>query len=180
MKLADIDAIWVTSDRTHNDVYIPTVVLGEDLAIPLPGAKAAAYANTVLNACAYAEYDAAVYAQLRGAGVDERLTATVLLDLRNDRPPLDQASTAPLAFDPLVTARDHTPAIHVSASGEKFCQWTTADARGHAMHVLDMATAVPLDAAYLRHLIGPVNLPAHVARAMVDDLRNWRIEAATP
>jgi hypothetical protein len=176
VNLADIDAIWVISDRTADDVYIPTIQLGEDLAIPLPGAKATAYATTVLTAVAYAEYDAAVFAQMRlGVGVPEDLVATVLQGLREDRPPLDDATTAPLRFDPLISSRDKTAAVHVSLNGERFCQWTAADARGHAVHVLDVATGVPLDAAYLTHLRG-LNIAAERARSLVDDLRNWRVE----
>lgn len=170
------DAIWVISDRTHNDVYVTAVQVGPDTTIVLDRDRAVRYGMTVITAVQYAEYDAAVFAQAKDTGMDDRTAAQMVMDLRADRPPLDDDATAPLRFDPILAFKTKEAAVHVSLQGELFSQWTAADANGHAMHVLQVASAVDLDGAYRRYLFGTVGLDAARAAMLVDDLGHYRSE----
>ena len=71
------DAVWVLSDVAADGTYVVTVQAGPDDAWVLDRpAAAAAYADAVLTAVAYAEYDAAVLAQLT-SGMQKPLTLEV-------------------------------------------------------------------------------------------------------
>lgn len=170
------DAIWVISDRTIDDRYMVVVQVGPDTIVSLPTREAAeAYARTVIGAAAYAEYDAAILSQMmRVTKSDMAVSASVMADLRDRRPALDNAATAPLTFTPLVSARTNKPVIHVALNGALFSQWTPEDARGHALHVLDAAAVVGLDAAFLAYQLTELGLDAPRARAVVDQLREHR------
>jgi hypothetical protein len=170
------DAIWVISDRTPDDTYLVVVQVGPDTVITLPSAKGAeAYARAVIAACAYAEYDAAIFAQMhRVTKGDDQLAMSVVMDLREKRPPLDNVATAPLSFVPIVAHRTKKPAIHVELDRVPFSQWSPEEARGHAMHVLDAAAVVSLDAAFLNYQTTELGLDLERARAVVDQLREHR------
>jgi hypothetical protein len=168
------DAIWVRSDRTHDDAYIATVEVGPDVSIPLSHHQALAYVMTVLGVVARAEYDAAVVAQMVAMGAGDDATASMVRQLRERYPALENVATAPLTFVPLVGRGDRKPYVHVALDGVTFCQWDSAAARQHAGYVLDVATVVDLDAAYLGYLTSVVQLKADVARATVDNLARHR------
>jgi hypothetical protein len=172
--VAEPDAIWVISDVAPDGTYVTTVQAGDDLAVTLDRQRALAYAVALYTAVGYAEYDAAVLKQLTTLGVGERMAARCVADLRADRAPVDDAATAPLRFVPLVTAA-REPALFVEVNRRRISQWTPADGRQHAGHVLDIVAAVDLDAAYLRFLRGPVALDDDRARAVVGTLGEHRI-----
>lgn len=171
----DPEAIWVVSDVAPDGTYVTTVQASSDLAVVLDRKRALDYAMTVYTAVAYAEYDAAVYQQMMSLGVGQQAAAQCIADLRADRAPLDDAATEPLRFVPLVTAAKQEPALYVEVNGRRISQWTPADARQHAGHVLDICAAVDLDAAYHRYLRGPLGLDDGRARAVVGALGEHRI-----
>lgn len=176
----DIEAIWVISDVAPDGTYVTTVHAGEDVAVTLDRDRAVAYAVAVLAATTRARYDAAVWRQMltisggRAAGDGaEEIAALVVRGLREDRPPIDDSATAPLAFEPFVSHRTKEPGVFVSLNGKKISQWDVSDAEGHALHVLQIMLGVDLDASYWRHLIGTVGLEDWRARAIVGDLGKY-------
>jgi hypothetical protein len=174
--MSDIDAIWVISDVAPDGTYVVTVQAGDDVAITLDRNRAIRYALTVIDASARAQYDAAVFAQMAGMGLDERTAVEPVIQLRADRPPLDNDATAPLRFEPIVTSRTKRPAVHVHLGGKAISEWGPVDAAGHALHVLEVAVGVDLDAAYRRILIGTIGLDDASARAAVGDIANYRAQ----
>lgn len=172
--MASPDAIWVISDVAPDGTYVATVQAGDDVAVTLPPDRAIAYALAALGAACRAEYDASVFAQLTTLGVTEVHAAGMILDLRKDRPPLDDDATKPLRFEPLVTSAAKEPAVYVELNGERIARWTTEDTRGHAMHVLEVLLGVDLDAAYRKQLVGVIGLDDETARAAVGGLAQHR------
>lgn len=193
-------AIWVKSDVGPTGSYILSVEVGPDRSFALSPAAAAEYAQTVLTAVARATHDAAVLAQL-GAMANFDSGAQAVVDLRRDRPPLNDATTAPLRFVPIILSQTAKPAIDVywdadaptgpSASrvplreqhqpvrpsqprGDHVTQWPPDSALEHAVYVLLGAATVDLDDAYVRYLHGVVGVDRPKAMAAVNDLIHWR------
>lgn len=171
-------SIWVTSDVTPFGNYQLAIHFDDDTSRVLDRDAAYAYASTILDATERAEYDAAVIRQFTDAmKVPQALAAHSVADLREDRPPLDLAAIAPLDLQPGVSRQTGAPFLTVRRGGQPIGQWSTADAQGHALHVLRAVHAVPLDAAYRRYLIGHVNVEPQIARNMVGGLREHRSDA---
>lgn len=166
------NAIWVISDRTHDDHYLPVIQVGPDTAIPLTEERGVTYVRAVYAAAAQAEYDAAIIAQFTKIGIPVTAAAEAVADLRADRPQVHTGTR--LAFTPIVKSRDRRPAVHVLLDGQRFCEWEPANARLHGGHVLDALAVVPLDAALLAFCVGPLGMPVDAARAIVADLANHR------
>ena len=171
----EVEAIWVVSDVASDGTYVTTVQASADVAVVLDRKRAMDYVMAVYTAVGYAEYDAAVFRQLVSLGIGNLHAAGLVSDLRADRAPVDDAATDPLRFVPLVTAAKHEPGLFVEVAGRRISQWTPAEGRQHAGHVLDICVAVDLDAAYHRHLRGPLGLDDGRARAVVGSLGEHRI-----
>jgi hypothetical protein len=170
-----VTSIWVTSDVTPFGNYQLAIHFDDDTSRILDRDAAYAYTATVLDACERADYDAAVIGQFTQAmSIPKDHAARFVADLRADRPPLDLAAIAPLELQPGVSAKTGDPFLAILRDGKQIGQWTTADARGHALHVLGAIHAVPLDAAYRRYLIGQVGIEPDRALNVVDDLQNHR------
>lgn len=165
-------AIWVISDVAPDGTYVTTVHATDDVAFTLTPAETMAYAAAVMGVCARAEYDAAVVAQLLATGMDVCLAVSVVIDLRAERPPV--AFATPLSFEPFVIGPTREPQLYVLVNGERYSQWTPADAVQHVMQVLEVAAGVDLDAAYRRYLVGPIAMDDKLARALVGALANHR------
>lgn len=148
-------SLWVVSDVSPDGTYVLTIQTGDDIAVTLDRARALAYATTVMDAAARADYDAAVIAQLVARGISIKGAAELVADMRDDRPPLDPAVTEPFHFNPIVTAASREPAILLTLHGETVGQISTADAKGHAAHVLEVLAGVDLDAAYVGGRVAP-------------------------
>lgn len=165
-------AIWVVSDVAPDGTYVTTVHATDDVAFTLTREEAIAYAVAVIDACVRAEYDAVVFAQLRARGIGPGWAVSVIADLRAGRPPLEFGT--PLSFEPFVSGATRESQLHVVVNGTRYAQWGTGDGRRHAMQVLEVAVGVDLDAAYRRHLAGPLNLGDAKAGALVQELANHR------
>ena len=175
------DTIWVVSDVAPDGTYITTIHLSGDLAFTLTRDQASRYAAAVHTAATTAEHDAAVFAQLVDSGLPKAMAATVLSDLRDDRPPLE--TPGPLRYTPAVSGRTHAGFVDVTltghGSGTVVSQWTPTDCRQHAGHVLDVAAAVDLDAAYRRAMVG-LGLTDDRARALVGGLARYAPRQEAP
>jgi len=168
------DAVWVESDRTPQGIYRATIHPTPDVSIPLGHAQATVYAEAVVLVCEYADYDAAVIAQLTALGISVEQAAEQVAEMRKQRRVPPRAATAPLVFTPVVSASTGRPYVHVYLRGKALTQWSTDDARGHAMHVLSVAVAATLDRRYHEHLTRVVGLTAEQAATTVHNLRGHR------
>jgi len=64
--------------------------------------------------------------------------------------------------------------IAIGGGTEPVGQWTVADARGHASHVMGAVVVADLDAAYHRVLIGAVGIEDAKARNVIEDIAKHR------
>lgn len=176
-------AVWVESGVAVDGTFVVEVNAAGDWSFVLNRERALAYVATVFDAAARAEYDAAVLRQLTSRGLARELVGAMIAnDLRPDRPPLDDAATAPLRYTPIVSDSTRQPYVHVHLHGrgepQFLTQWRPASARQHAGHVLDALAVVDLDAGYLRTLVGVIGLDAPRARAVIATLGDHRRPAA--
>jgi len=175
------DSIWVVADVDPAGTYSLTVQYNQDSAICLDRNGSIAYATELMTAAAAASYDAAVLAQIMGL-MDMPLqeAGSVVMDLRKDRPPLDEAALGPLRIQPGVSARTHQPFLHCSLVDDPMeWQWTPEQAEEHALYVLQCYPVANLDNAYRRFMVGVIGLDDATARAAVGDLQRWRPSADT-
>ncbi len=167
--------LTVMSDRTFDGVYIPTILFNDQLLLTLDRERAFRYVGAWAEAIARAEFDAAVYAQLVGIGVDEQAAvATVVYDLRPDRPPLDVEATAPLRLEPILSQRTKRGQVAAYHGDRHLLQLDAPSVYDHIAKVLPVVMTCDLDAAYRRYAIGSLQQPESRADAMVADLARWR------
>ncbi|MFJ4960219.1 hypothetical protein [Streptomyces sp. NPDC088739] len=69
---------------------------------------------------------------------------------------------------------DLDPFVSIHLDQKQVGQWTTADARPHALFVMETIEAARLDTAYLRHLVDVLGLDLNTATAMINDLARFR------
>lgn len=167
-------AVWVRTELTGLGTgYSVTVSIGADQSRVLNPTEAREYAETLLRAAAYAEYDATVFRQMSDhTGIGRRLAAGIVVDLRKDRVELDHEAMAPLRVEPGVN-QNGDGFLSLFVDGEQIGQWTVADARQHAEHVLSTVVGADLDSAYHRVLMGTIGLGRDRASQIVADLQNY-------
>lgn len=169
--------LTIQSDRTFEGVYIPTILLDDRLLLSLDRERALRYVAAWADAIARAEFDAAVFAQLTGIGLpEETAVATVIHDLRPDRPPLDDDATAPLRLEPILSARTKRGQVAAYIGDEHVLQLDAPAVYDHIAKVLPTVMTCDLDGAYRRYAIGTLDQPDWRADAMVADLGvRWRV-----
>ncbi len=176
MPVSDEQTLAIVSDCTVDGVYVPTVVLDDRHLLTLDRQKALRYVAVWADAIARAEFDAAVYAQLTGIGIDEHAAIMVVEDLRPDRAPLDNDGCAPLRLEPILSARTKRGQVAAFIGDENVVQLDAPAVYDHISKVLPVVFTCDLDAAYRRYAIGALNQPAWRAQAMVTDLGvRWRL-----
>lgn len=172
--------VWIKTAPDLDGVYRPVLEFDEDTSHPLDQKSAMEYAYEVLRAVAIAEYEAAIYAQLSQVmqphlGDSEELKQTiaaVLDDLRKDRAPATWST--PLQLRPGVSAFSGEAFLHVEIKGKLVGQWSMADARDHALGVVESVHIAELDSGYWRALRSLINIEDDRARNVVQDLVNHR------
>lgn len=168
--------IWVRTDPGIDGVYRPAIDFDDDNAYQLDEKSALAYVMEILRAVAYAEYDAAVLAQMtkvsEGKAEGPELAVSIVQDLREDRP--ETTGVTPLRVIPGVSQATREPFLRIEIDGRPVGQWTPQDAREHALIVLESVIVADLDSAYLRMLRSLVGLEEDRARTVVGDLQNYR------
>ncbi|WP_068924990.1 hypothetical protein [Planobispora rosea] len=163
-------AIWVASDLAPDGTYVTAIHYSGDRSRILDRAAALAYAAEIHRAAVCAEHDAAIIRQLTSLGLPMEAGGHTVRALRADRPPLDDAATAPLRLVPGVSARTGAGFLDLYVDGKQVGQWDPVDARGHASYILDALAAADLDAAYHRYLISDHGLDADSAKAIIGGL----------
>jgi hypothetical protein len=172
--------LWVKSDVHADGTYGITIELGDQVR-GLSTEDAYRHARAVLALAQRAEYDAAIVRQLSDKKLGLAVADAVLTvaTMRTDRPTIDPADTWPIALEAGVNP-DLIPFLSVWAKGVQVGQWTVADARSHALAVLETTEVVALDQSYLAFLISDegIGLDEGTARAVVEDIVNFRSEPA--
>lgn len=173
----DPDAVWIkTEPSLDGSTYVVTIEASEDRAVTLTPDRALRHASEVLSTVARAEYDAAVFAQMSALGnLEPEAVGQLILDLRRDRPNLDPEATQPLRLEPGVNASGK-PFLALYLDDRQVGQWGPADARRHALGVIEAVHAADLDSGYYRALTGLVGLEEPRARNVIDDLIKHRVE----
>lgn len=168
------EGLWVISDVMPDGTYAVTISINGDTSWVLDPPGAVEYARTCVEAAQRAEYDAAIYKLFtRKLGLDHDSTVQMIgHDIRPDRPPLNDAATAPLRFVPGVNAKGEG-FMAIWLKDTQVGQLDPADLREHAMVVLEAPGAVDLDAGLLRALL-TMDIEEPIARAAVGDIANWR------
>lgn len=166
-----MSAVWIKTEPSVDGArYVVTIEASEDLATTLSPDRALRYASGVLEAASRADYDAAVFKQVT-ALTSLQAARQLVVDLRGDRPPLDDEATYPIALEPGVN-RSQEPFLTIRINGEPVGQWGIQDARSHALGVLEAVGRADLDSAYYRTLVGTVGLDENRARQVVADVGN--------
>lgn len=176
-------SLWVASyhDLTSGH-YVVRFTLGDLLWTHTPR-QAERYARAVVRVAQCAAHDAAVLAQLQALGVGQEAAALFIAqDLRAPRPAFDTTATRPLTFTPVVSAATGEPIVQMAWQGPdgepQAAQLTAAEATWHAVHVLEVSAVTDLDDVYHAALVGAMALGDTRARAAVDDLGRFRVNAA--
>ncbi len=170
--MPELPTLFVTSSMAADGAYVTTVEYGQDIALPLGRDEAVRYALAVMQACRYAEYDAAVWAQLTGeVKMKQHLAAFAIKQLRKDRPPLDAEATAPFGFDPVFSHVSGEPALLIAIHGTRVGDIATAAGLEHAMHVLLSSALADVDGVYLGFL-RETGLDEQAALHLVGKLRD--------
>jgi hypothetical protein len=171
-----VGEVWVRTDRPPGaSNYVVTLETDQDTSRVLTPDEALQHAAGILAAVTRAEYDAAVLRQLVDLqGLQAEAAMQMVKEMRTDRPPLDPAATDPMAFEPGVAMAGWRPFLIVELHGRPVGQWSMADARSHALAVLEAVTVADLDSGYYSTLIGAIRLEKSVARQVVDGLKKYR------
>jgi hypothetical protein len=171
--VTDEGAVWITSDLLPDGTYAPAIIFDADTSVALTEANAVTYALSILEAAQAADYDAAVLRQLAPLVGAKIAAVTIARDIRPNRRRTRPSGT-PLELRPGVSQATGEAFLKVEIRGKIVGQWSVADAREHALRILDAAIVADFDGAYYRTLIGAIEIPESTARTVVDDLRKHR------
>lgn len=168
-------SVWIKTGPTlDGKSFMVEVEIDKDTSIVLDRTNCLEYGYAILSAVAHAEYDAAVMKQLTSKlEIKPEDALQVVLDMRQDRAPINMAATSPLALVPGVN-KELKPFLTVKVHDEAVGQWTLKDAREHALAAIEAHIVADLDTSYLKELKGLIGLEDHVARNVIEDLEKWR------
>jgi hypothetical protein len=166
--------VWVTTRYSPaDDHYFVMVQFSDGSTCRLDQARAQAYATEVLQVATTADHDAAIAKQITTElGMPQQEMAVLVRELRADRLPLDTNALRPLTITPGVSVFTGEPFLDCTV-GESRWQWTVADAREHAMHVLGAMAAAVLDTAYHWFLTSRSGLDRDRATVAVAELTKF-------
>lgn len=169
------NTIWIRTAPDIEGVYRVVLEFGADDTIGLDADAALLYAHQMLRAVAVAEYEAAVLAQLEHIVPDGELandTAVMVVgDMRKDRPPLSWCT--PLSLVPGVSSTTRKGFLLCKLHDVAVGQWEIADAKEHALFVMEAVHCAELDSAYMRQLRS-MDIPEETARATIGKLADFR------
>lgn len=166
-------AVWVSSAVSARGGYLITVHYTPDRSVSLDPIRALTYVSAAIGVAARAEYAAAVLKQLKGIGIDDKHAGPTIGELMHDG--WEGAELAEgVRLVPLIAKRDRQAYIRLEVDGERITQWRPADARQHALQLLDVRACVDLDARYRHYLTDTIRLAEETAAALVGDLARYR------
>lgn len=169
------EEVWVRTEPTlDGKSFMVVIEFDPDNAVTLTPLEAHDYVDTVYAALARAEYDAAVFKQMtRRLTLTARQAAETVLDLRRRRTEL--GSLGPMKLEPGMS-KAGKPFLKLMAGqpATPVGQWSPDDARGHASAILEAIAVADLDRQYLAELTETIGIEEDRARAVVNDLINYR------
>ena len=158
MTADDPGTVWIRTTPAAHDTYRPVLEIDDDTAHDLGGGTAWRHAHAVLAAAARAEHDAAVIRQMSAPDADNaRRAAELVALLREDRPPIEWPTV--LTLEPVVSAFTGDAFLLVQIRGRAVGQWTTGDAREHAI------AAIEADAAAMETTLSPMPVVLRISLA---------------
>jgi hypothetical protein len=173
--VADDHQIWLTTEPTlDGKSFMVVIEYSKDRSIALGKQSAFEYAHKILTAVQYAEYDAAVFAQMKERLDDDVACAQVVDDLRKSRPEVSFVGFEPFALVPGVSVFTGKPFLTVMLDGKADGQMDLDGAREHALMALEALTVADLDNTYLKVMRDTIGLPEETARAVVANLVRYR------
>lgn len=127
------------------------------------------YAAALIARAVQAEHEAALVATLRAYAMTEELVTEALGTVRTerDRYGVSRRVTHPLSLYPGVSLFTGAPFLRVEADDLPTWQWSPADARGHALHVLEVIAASEADALLAKVLTVDLGVTQPVAHALI-------------
>lgn len=169
------DVVWIKSEPDNDGRYHLYLELGPDDVVPLDQEAAYRWAREVLSAAAQAEYDAAVMRQLKWTGAEPQDAANAVVFLRERRGNTVPISAVPdLALVPGVSAFSGKGFLRLERRGKSVGQWDIADAKTHALAVIEAYEVTILDSAYLTFATKEIGADWNTGLAMVTDLYRFR------
>lgn len=170
----DEQSIWIRTEPAHGGTgFVVVIETDDDHAFTLSFDQAMGHAKSLLWACAYAEYAAAVYRQM-SARFKPETAFSIVTDFQKDWAPFDATDVAPFMFLPGLTRDDRSPMIQLWVEGKAIGLWPLDQAREHALTLVEATCVAQLDADYLRLMRGTIGLPESTARAVVAELAGHR------
>jgi hypothetical protein len=165
-----LGAVWVRSERMPDGSYGIGFATG-GLTWSMPAAGAQRYASAIVNRAIQAEHEAAILAALTAAGMDEGVIAKLVVDVRTERAMhgISHRVTRPLRLSPGV-GFDGDPFLLVEADGVEPWQWSPADTRRHALHVLEVLAAADADELLRKVLTVDMGLGPDTAAGFIGSL----------
>ena len=164
----------------ESKAYMVTLETSPDHIRRLSPSNARSYAEAVLRAAAEAQHDAQVFLQVKEMTDSTEEAASMIVHLRQQRPPYNDKATRPLKFLPGVS-EEGKPFLTVTDTSTQEIQVNQMDvsnARQHALVVLEAVRFAELDTGYCRQLTNHVDIPIASAQGAVDDLPRfaWKAE----
>lgn len=169
------EGIWISSEPCDDGSYVATVSVDGDRIWALSPFKLRRYAAGALRAVAEAEYEAAIFVQLRDAGAPADSVFAAIAAFRHLRPANAAAKESSLRYEPGLTAAGK-PFLLVIVDDQAVGQLTPELLRRHAAFAYEAEAVGDLDATYRKILREVVELSEEEALEAVSDLSSFRKE----
>ena len=178
-KEPDVEShIWVRSDVMPDGSYRATIEFTPDESVTLNDEQAIKYAMAVLGAAHIAEYEAAILAQFKAAGVPEVAAAQYIAEKFRTLRTVPDTGTQ-LSLVPGISKLTKDAFLIVMLHGKESGQWDFNEARDHAQAVLDVIIAARLDQIYFLSLTKKMEMDDDLARRMVGGIGKFRPSLTT-
>lgn len=167
--------IWVMSDIQPDTFgYMVTVTFSDDDAFTLTDDQAFLYASAIIEIAHIAEYEAAIFAQLKATKMTEAKAAEFIA--RDFRPKRSIPATGTLvSLIPGISQKTKKAFLIIKYGDKEVGQWDFEDALDHAHAILDTIFVARLDNIYHHILTREVEVKDdRLARAIVMDIAKHR------
>jgi hypothetical protein len=165
--------IWAQSDIQADGVYMVTVSFSDDDIFTLNDDQAFLYATAIIETANIAEYEAAIFSQLRATKMTETGAAEFIATEFRPKRSIPVTGT-PVVLVPGISQRTKKAFFIIRYKDKDIGQWDFEDALDHARAVLDIAFIARLDNIYHNILTNSVGVSDELARAIVMDIAEHR------
>jgi hypothetical protein len=165
--------IWAQSDIQADGVYMVTVSFSDDDAFTLNDDQAFLYATALIETANIAEYEAAIFAQLKATKMTEMGAAEFIATEFRPKRSIPVTGT-PVVLVPGISQRTKKAFFIIRYKNKEIGQWDFEDVLDHARAVLDIIFCARLDNIYHHILTRSVGVKDEMARAIVMDISKHR------